>query len=107
MPRIMRIVHASAEPDDIFVEEVLDLLTGQILGAPGHQLGKEAGRLGESLASFQRCRTAASFAGEPTRCGFFWEGTRASFRRSGQAAAIGPRCAIGDDSVVSLAIALI
>ena len=52
MPRMPRIVHAGAEADEVLVEEVLNLLASQILGAAGHQLGKEAGRLGQALQVF-------------------------------------------------------
>ena len=41
--------HAGAEPGEVLVERVLDLLAGQVLGASGHQLGQEAGRLGQAL----------------------------------------------------------
>ena len=36
--------HAAAEPGEVLVERVLDLLAGHRLRAAGHQLGEEAGR---------------------------------------------------------------
>ena len=41
--------HAGAQPGEVLVEHVLDLLAGQVLGASDHQLGQESAGLAQAL----------------------------------------------------------
>ena len=49
---------AAAQPGEVLVEGVLDLLAGEVLRPAEHQAGQEARRLGLALEVLGRCRTA-------------------------------------------------
>ena len=73
MPLNIRMAHAAGpEPGEVLVERVLDLLAGQVLGASGHQLRQEAGRLGQALEVLGVAVVQGQPQAGPTRRGSSW-----------------------------------